>query len=225
MSWGFIFVALWAIFVGRAANVVPLSALLNCCRSSRRAGSARSAAVGHTVTHGSKGRDAIPAKSQFLIWCATTPQCTVRMLSWRSLLLPAMPKAPFSFVMAPLLCLLGLRSCRFAGLRGAIAYGLAKQWREEESVEHVVSSVMVIVVFTTFGTFAAPRAPGGPLEHLHAPECQCDSACAHTQRMSEITWCPQRSGVHSVVVSTAYVVSTTVHCSSMPIATGRLLRG
>ena len=30
----------------------------------------------------------------------------------------------------------------FAGLRGAIAYGLAKQWRESESVEHVVSSVV-----------------------------------------------------------------------------------
>eukprot|EP01051_Picozoa_sp_SAG22_P013269 SAG22_NODE_1466_length_4352_cov_2.073830_2_plen_224_part_00 len=57
---------------------------------------------------GSKGRAAIPPKSQFLLW--------------------------------------------WAGLRGAIAYGLAKQWAEEEAQEEpVVSAVMVLVVVTTFG--------------------------------------------------------------------------
>lgn len=39
----------------------------------------------------------------------------------------------------------------FAGLRGAIAYGLAKQWQQEESVNHIETCVMLVVVFTTFG--------------------------------------------------------------------------
>ena len=48
----------------------------------------------------------------------------------------------------------------FAGLRGPVAYGLAKKWREEstdERFKHIVSTTMLLVVITTFfcgGLFA-----------------------------------------------------------------------
>lgn len=49
----------------------------------------------------------------------------------------------------------------FAGLRGPVAYALAKKWREEsdnESFRHIVDTTMILVVVTTFfcgGSFAA----------------------------------------------------------------------
>ena len=66
VPWLWVIFVMWACFVGRSLNVVPLSFLLNLCRRSARSRWKQRRGASSVYT----GREPIPAKSQFLIWCA-----------------------------------------------------------------------------------------------------------------------------------------------------------